>query len=649
MNVRITDIDGKKPSFVQWDVDRVLYIEGTDSQPCLHFANPMLTRAIVVEAEEDGSRWICRVPNIILQTAAPIVISVFVQPDEGKTVLTDWVKVQPKLKPQDYTYEENIGYTNWVQKTQEAEEILATLEETCDQAQDLVEDIQGKLERKELQGNSIWTTTETPMPASGGVSFTQLTGRSNVPPIVGDIIVRSSRYVYDVVEVTSGGVVIGHLIGDIKGAQGVADAIWRTTASIGSVYPSGYVVSASDLVGRTGVSPKAGDLVLGTDAGETGDPSYLYVINRISGSSAWLDGVGSIKGATGATGPQGPGVTEDLRAALLQLAQKVAYVDEHGADYYQDLYNALYLPSDIVFITAVFNQGTAKVMDTDSLDSLKPMLTVFGRCDDNTSVVLTNYTLTGVLTPGTSTVTVSALGKTTTFDVFVTGMTSISAVYTQSGTVYNNSNTLDSLKADLVVTATYSDGSTATIDSSDYTLSGTIAVAGTSIITVSYGDKTTTFNVMVTEYPWFTTFGYGWSDLTATYIQYSSHSWTRGMTNPFMILMPAGTYEVSLGAYNDTQDYYYNPSSVIATPALREVDFTFTNKKQKRFANGTFEVLKPEAEDGTKNWMMVRNTFTFAEDQFVLWIFRKGTAGTTQFTDTDVTNLMNNFTIRRLS
>ncbi len=140
MNVRITDIDGKKPSFVQWDVDRVLYIEGTDSQPCLHFANPMLTRAIVVEAEADGSRWECRVPNIILQTAAPIVISVFVQPDEGKTVLTDWVKVQPKLKPQDYTYEENIGYTNWVVKSAEAQAILDAIEDLRQEIADAAEE-----------------------------------------------------------------------------------------------------------------------------------------------------------------------------------------------------------------------------------------------------------------------------------------------------------------------------------------------------------------------------------------------------------------------------------------------------------------------------------------------------------------------------
>lgn len=70
---------------------------------------------------------------------------------------------------------------------------------------------------------------------------------------------------------------------------------------------------------------------------------------------------------------------------------------------------------------------------------------------------------------------------------------SISAVYTQSGTVYENAS-LDSLKADLVVTASYDNGTTATVN--DYTLSGELT-EGTSVITVSYGGKTTTFNVIV--------------------------------------------------------------------------------------------------------------------------------------------------------
>ena len=78
-------------------------------------------------------------------------------------------------------------------------------------------------------------------------------------------------------------------------------------------------------------------------------------------------------------------------------------------------------------------------------------------------------------------------------------LVSISAVYTQSGTVYDT-DTLDSLKTDLVVTATWSDTSTSTVASADYTLSGTLT-EGTSTITVAYGGKTTTFNVTVTSAP----------------------------------------------------------------------------------------------------------------------------------------------------
>lgn len=75
-------------------------------------------------------------------------------------------------------------------------------------------------------------------------------------------------------------------------------------------------------------------------------------------------------------------------------------------------------------------------------------------------------------------------------------LVSISAVYTQSGTVYDT-DTLNDLKSDLVVTAHYSDSTTGIV--TGYTLSGTLA-AGTSTITVAYSGKTTTFNVTVTEY-----------------------------------------------------------------------------------------------------------------------------------------------------
>lgn len=74
-------------------------------------------------------------------------------------------------------------------------------------------------------------------------------------------------------------------------------------------------------------------------------------------------------------------------------------------------------------------------------------------------------------------------------------LTRITAVYTQSGTV-TNWNTLDDLKADLVVTAHFDNGTSETV--SNYALSGSL-VAPSSTITVTYGGKTTTFTVNVTE------------------------------------------------------------------------------------------------------------------------------------------------------
>lgn len=116
----------------------------------------------------------------------------------------------------------------------------------------------------------------------------------------------------------------------------------------------------------------------------------------------------------------------------------------------------------------------------------------------NTSIATVSST--GLVTStgyGSCTITASSGSVSASCAVAVSQvtLTSISAVYQQSGTVYDTAS-LDSLKSDLTVTATYSDSSTATV--TEYTLSGTLT-AGTSTITVSYGGKTATFNVTVTE------------------------------------------------------------------------------------------------------------------------------------------------------
>lgn len=111
-------------------------------------------------------------------------------------------------------------------------------------------------------------------------------------------------------------------------------------------------------------------------------------------------------------------LTNDIRDALLQLASKVAYIDDDGQDYYDALHDALYPPAELVSISAVYTQSGA-IYTSNSLDDLKADLVVTATYDDTTTATVTSYTLSGTLTVGTSTITVSYGGKTDTFDVTV--------------------------------------------------------------------------------------------------------------------------------------------------------------------------------------------------------------------------------------
>lgn len=105
--------------------------------------------------------------------------------------------------------------------------------------------------------------------------------------------------------------------------------------------------------------------------------------------------------------------------ALLALLSKVAYIDGNGQQYLDALEDALYNRT-LSSISAVFTQGQNVIYDTDSLDTLKQYLTVTALYSDSSTEVVTTYTLSGVLAVGTSTITVSYGGETTTFDVTVT-------------------------------------------------------------------------------------------------------------------------------------------------------------------------------------------------------------------------------------
>ena len=198
------------------------------------------------------------------------------------------------------------------------------------------------------------------------------------------------------------------------------------------------------------------------------------------------------------------GLSDDVKTALLQIAAKAVYVDDGGPTYYQDLYDALYPPAQTYTVTNTLtgcttNNAAASVTENApysatitassgySLTGATVSITMGGT--DITSTAYNNGAISIASVTGNLIITVTAVAVT---------LSSITAVYTQGGTVYDT-DSLDGLKADLVVTAHYSDSSSETVPSANYTLSGTLT-AGTSTITVTYSDKTTTFSVTVTHY-----------------------------------------------------------------------------------------------------------------------------------------------------
>lgn len=197
----------------------------------------------------------------------------------------------------------------------------------------------------------------------------------------------------------------------------------------------------------------------------------------------------------------GGGLSQIEKDYLLELFEKAAYAENNASAAFNAL-SALWADSTVYHAIAWSGTGYTKGNAASRVED--------GAAFTSTITANTGFNITAVaVTMGGNTVQGAWSNGTVTIpnvtgDIVITVTTSqitvssISAVYTQSGTVYDT-DSLDSLKSDLVVTATFADSSTGVIAAEDYTLSGTLTV-GTSTVTVNYAGLTATFSVTVTSF-----------------------------------------------------------------------------------------------------------------------------------------------------
>lgn len=165
---------------------------------------------------------------------------------------------------------------------------------------------------------------------------------------------------------------------------------------------------------------------------------------------------------------------------------------------------------EISSILAVYNQEDTIVYPTTSLDSLKSNLVVTANYSDDTSEIVTGYTLSGTLSVGISIITVTYSGKTTTFNVTVSEkqaitVTGVTLSYNEYEMNVNDTMnlvaTIQPSNADNQEVTFSSDNSNVSISQNGLTATITGVAAGNSVITVttSDGNYNATCNFTINE------------------------------------------------------------------------------------------------------------------------------------------------------
>lgn len=127
MSITISIIGSPDNRFVQWDTDRQIKVEGAEGEWKAHFYTDCLDAALVVPHDDDG---IVDVPNTLLMRTCPITVAIYRQDtpgEEGRTVYMQTIRIQPRVMPEDYRYEENVGYIDWIAKASEVEAYIEAL------------------------------------------------------------------------------------------------------------------------------------------------------------------------------------------------------------------------------------------------------------------------------------------------------------------------------------------------------------------------------------------------------------------------------------------------------------------------------------------------------------------------------------------
>lgn len=304
----------------------------------------------------------------------------------------------------------------------------------------------------------------------------------------------------------------------------------------------------------------------------------------ISGAAADSKTVGDSLASLSQRIDEGTGLTSAQINALLDAFNHVAWDsdDPTGQTYITALASAF---RSITSITAVFNQGDNIIPVNASLDSLEQYLTVTASYRDGTSEEVTDYTLSGTLTVGESTITVSYSGFTTTFTCTVDALL-YSWDFTQGLTdeiggrlAYLSAGSGHSAPTQTANGITFSEATQRIyFGGADYNLAGktieydvaSCQFAGNSSyhirhIVISNNNQSTGYGMSPLVFrsgTGWSSYGYSQSSTTTTTRAWVSTPWISGTTSDVVDVMSGKTVKIVIGSDRHTVKLYIDDTLI---------------------------------------------------------------------------------------
>lgn len=207
----------------------------------------------------------------------------------------------------------------------------------------------------------------------------------------------------------------------------------KLTAKLGTIYATQAMVGAPKKAATVADMTDSDSIYVytGSETGYVAGNWYYYE------QGSWVSGgvYNAVAFTTDATLTQ-PGEAADAKATgdvignvftpaakrqLLSILRSIdAWTISDPAGEIDDLEDALFPGGEAVSIDAVFAQSGNVIYDNDDLDVLRQYLTVTAEDAQGVTTTITDYTLSGTLTVGTSTITVTYGSLSDTFTVAVT-------------------------------------------------------------------------------------------------------------------------------------------------------------------------------------------------------------------------------------